>query len=806
MADEHGHKQEFLIRNLPTRHVTLYPTKAQIIRDIDNVTLHPGANEITIYGITPTADESSIKVEGRGAATITDMMVDLVPNKQAYEDVYPESDAEDDDTYCTYDEDNNDDEPENEETKSITRELLTVDEEIKLVREDHDSASGQLSILEKYKNTVEERAPSDLTKFIQGYREERRKAFSLYHESESRMDTKREQRSRLFNRQRRALESLRKERAKLNKEKKLAAEKKARAHLERVDAKHALRQQRSLFWAKKVYRIVISLEASIETPATSRRGSIESLSTLRQEPNSADSHQISLSVSYVSSAASWAPRYDLSLNTSTATGTIIYGSEYSNATSETWKDAKVSLSTSEAAFQGLGQTTPAMVPWHIKLANGAHGSTAMDVAIGASLSEQEQNYKINVQAIGLAKANEPRTALFGLTGSNEGRVGGVFGQSVEKPQQPQQSKRLALQDYDMQLQLLDNQNRMRLQQAQMQQPQQMMQQQQQQQMMQQQQQQRMMQQPQQMMPMGQPQRQAKPSIFASTSAPGSGGFGVDVAGGAQKKPDATTPEASGFRFESGEDLDTLGGLPPLATEEATWAEEGLTFTYEIGVRTITPSFTQRRYRITSLHLKKVHLSYLLVPKLQPAAFLKARIQNSSSIALLRGMAGVTLDGAFLGNTTLPRCSAGESFGLSLGVDPAVQITYSKPATKRNRESGLFFTQKEDSYVFTRTCTIMNSKSRAIEGVMLDQVPLSQDEKLKVLVLEPSDVNEEGNSAGTGEAVAKDARKESGWGVAHATRKAGGEIRWVFKIEPSRGGKFVLEYETRYPGGESLVRA
>ncbi len=71
MAEDNVHKQEFVVRTLSTRSVTLYPAKARVIRDISDVTLEPGANEITIYGLTPTADESSIKVDGRGSAVST---------------------------------------------------------------------------------------------------------------------------------------------------------------------------------------------------------------------------------------------------------------------------------------------------------------------------------------------------------------------------------------------------------------------------------------------------------------------------------------------------------------------------------------------------------------------------------------------------------------------------------------------------------------------------------------------------------------------------------------------------------------
>ena len=39
MAEENIYKQEFGIRNLLTRSVTLYPTRAQITRDIDEITL-----------------------------------------------------------------------------------------------------------------------------------------------------------------------------------------------------------------------------------------------------------------------------------------------------------------------------------------------------------------------------------------------------------------------------------------------------------------------------------------------------------------------------------------------------------------------------------------------------------------------------------------------------------------------------------------------------------------------------------------------------------------------------------------------
>ena len=229
--------------------------------------------------------------------------------------------------------------------------------------------------------------------------------------------------------------------------------------------------------------------------------------------------------------------------------------------------------------------------------------------------------------------------------------------------------------------------------------------------------------------------------------------------------------------------------------------QGLTSTYEIpGLRTVAPSFTTRRHKIASVHLKDVHLSYVIVPKLRAAAFLKARVRNTSSIALLKGPAGLTLDGSFLGNTNLPRCSAGDHFHLSLGVDPSVSVAYAKPVVKRS-QTGLF--TKEGSGVYTRTCVITNTKSnRTIEGTVLDQVPVSEEERLRVEILQPVGLKIDGDAVKTGTGVA--GRGMEKWGRATAVLRKGGEVAWEVKIEPGRSAKLMLEYEVKFPSSESVV--
>lgn len=155
----------------------------------------------------------------------------------------------------------------------------------------------------------------------------------------------------------------------------------------------------------------------------------------------------------------------------------------------------------------------------------------------------------------------------------------------------------------------------------------------------------------------QPQMAIQQSALNSRQPPvpsGSSLFG-NVQSGAVPPP-PTFGTANNLAIDVDDARDTRHGIPDLPSleqPEASWSESGLTATYDIpGTRTIAPSYTKRRLRIASVVFNDIGLSHVIVPKLRAAAFLKARIGNKSSLTLLRGPAGLTLDGSFLGNTTL----------------------------------------------------------------------------------------------------------------------------------------------------------
>ena len=673
------------------------------------------------------------------------MQIELMPNREFFEDVYPlESDDED---IEKSDDEGTDSDAESELIRTLNKESTQNEESLKIAREDKASASSRLAILENYGRSLEKDRPDDLEACVLAYSKERQKTFKDHSASNIRIQALELERTKIQKKQAKALLVNKKEKAKAAKEKAKKLEKEDRARQEKVDAKRRLADERIQFWPRKVYRVILSLDNNSETtPASSRQGSVDSLA----KPNSVDSSglcQISLSVSYITSGAYWAPRYDLSLNTPNRSGLIIYRAEFCNTTSETWKDAKVILSTSQTLFQGLGEPIPSLHPWHIRLNKDPARST--DSTNGALVSTYEMEHKQKAQTAVSKKAGEPRNALFGLGNNNAVSMGPQIetsfdfqgSKSLEHQQQAPQSTHVMPQ---MQM----------------------------------------------MMVQQKAQQRAREGFFGRPRD--------DVTGPHYMRAGAEWEDESEGNAET-----IIPNIPTLVAQESTWSESGLTATYDIpGLRNISPSHITRRQKIASITLKDIQFSYLLVPKLRAAAFLKARFRNTSSIALLKGPVGLTLDGSFLGNTNLPRCSAGEIISLSLGVDPSVNVTYSKPVVKRS-QTGVF--NKEGSGVYTRTCTVTNTRSnRVLEGLILDQIPVSEDERLKVDVLQPSGLRNEGDVAKTGTGIAALGKPTEKWGRATAILKKGGEVCWDVKIEPGRGVKLVLEYEARHPSTEVVV--
>ncbi|KAE8441993.1 hypothetical protein EG329_004119 [Mollisiaceae sp. DMI_Dod_QoI] len=786
MANEAPHKQEFRIRDLTTRSVLLFPSRAQVIRDIKEITLQPGANQIIIDGLAPTVDEHSIKVEGTGSATITDVTVDLLPNREVYEDIYP-SDIEDE---SDEEEDESDEEVEdmkiiNDKLKQLNARLLDEQEKI-------NSAAHRLKICDAFGTSVETNRPppNELETLIKAYQDERNKIYEDHELGTTEVDKIKEEMAKTEKQKLKVAKAVIKANEKTNKEKAKLKEKKLRKKAEIFKEKQRIKAERESFWPKKVYCVTINIEPSSFTPGSSRRNSIDddtivNLATSEfHEPStkSLKTGEISLSLSYITYSASWAPRYDLSLNTLKCTGLLEYGAELKNTTSETWRDARVILSTSQTSFSGLSETIPQLLPWHVRLQKGGRdGESAL-----FSTTELDAKKKEWHQSTG-EQSQKPRWEIFGR--DNSSRNAYLAGEQ-QRVQQKHAKRATAAAQYVSKNSL--------------------------------------------------PAPSGLSGMGQSNWAPGAFFGSARPQSHADLPPQSYQSRRRERRWSPGEeeeekeeeDQDEGFGLfeednnapQSLTFEEGAWEESGLTTTYEVpGVKMLAPSNSTVKHKIAKIEFKHVIFSHIVIGKLRQVAFLKARLRNNSKITLLKGPLGLTLDGSFLGQASFPRCSVGESFSLPLGVDPAISISYPKPTVRRS-QTGIF--SKEDTNVFTRSITIMNTKHNSgVELTVLDQVPVSEDERLKIEITNPRGLRPGGEGVRAGQSAtagvppttiskgsAKEVRassqgietKDARWGTAVATAKKGGEVTWNVKLNPGQGVKLMLEYEASFPGGETVI--
>ncbi|QKX61272.1 uncharacterized protein TRUGW13939_08420 [Talaromyces rugulosus] len=752
----------------PTKSVTFSLTKATVIREIKDVQLQPRANEIIVSGLDPKLDPDSVRVDGYGSATITNIQTDVVPRKTRFVDVHP---VDDDSDQSDSDQDELDDErgPGRVAIDAAKAELLDAETELASSKDARATSIKMLEFLDQYGKTMQAQdvEVSKMTEFLHVYRQQRAAESIRHQQSSTEIAIMEKKVENAYQKLAHAEKAFAKKKKAATREIRQQKEKKAHEKQQKRLEKLRALEQRRKFWTANVGQVVIHLDGpSVYTPGSSRRGSVVSYDEKDSPP---DRETANLILTYVVPNASWVPRYELRISTPTSSAKLVYRAEFGNSTAETWKDANLTFSTSQTSFSGLEEKIPRLDPWNIKLAK-ALGFDTEDKIWASGLHSQKEMSSNNP-----LPRNKSISPLFGV-GSQGGVVqankvsgGSLFGQSSNNTVS-NTSGGLAPANTSSAFGSSGGFG---------------------------------------------PSANA-PSGFGS-SVGGFGGTGYTrmnqagptalFGGTAQgKAPDLPQVQSEAEQAVNPADEDHGGDddaatLSPefnaLGHQDSQRQNYGLTTSYELsGKRTITPSSVKRRHVITELDLKSVTISHVLVPKLRCAAFLKARVKNTTTTSLLRGKAGMTVDGTFLGSISLPNCEPDNFVDLSLGVDPSIQVTYAKP-TVRRATSG-FFT-KDDSAIFTRTCWIKNTKKTTASITVLDQVPVSEDERLRVNILEPKGLAEENDVTKLDALFDKG---EKGKGQIHLLKN--GLVKWVLEIRPGKDVKLVLEYESRIPSGQKII--
>lgn len=228
---------------------------------------------------------------------------------------------------------------------------------------------------------------------------------------------------------------------------------------------------------------------------------------------------------------------------------------------------------------------------------------------------------------------------------------------------------------------------------------------------------------------------ARPS--AGSAAPDLRPMTVDYA------PDVAQPRArepqSGA--ERGPRLDSLLAAPTAeklqagryAAEErpATIEAQPFQAVYAIAGRSAVPSTGEmKRVQIDDMALDPT-LTVRTVPKAEAKAYLYAKLTMAAGTPVLPGPVALFRDSIFVGNGRLPLLAPGEEHELGFGVDDMIRVRHAIAEQTRG-ESGLISTSKTD--VRNYRITVKNLHQRPIQLRVFDQIPVSQNEAIKIDLL------------------------------------------------------------------------
>eukprot|EP00903_Cladosiphon_okamuranus_P007601 g7372.t1 len=232
----------------------------------------------------------------------------------------------------------------------------------------------------------------------------------------------------------------------------------------------------------------------------------------------------------------------------------------------------------------------------------------------------------------------------------------------------------------------------------------------------------------------------------------------------------------------------------------------------------------KKFSVGVLHLTTEVVHYI-VPSKEPAAYLQAKATNNTDYLLLASEdVSVFFDNSFVAKTVLTSVSPGESFQTFLGTDPAVKVKVAPPR-KTAKQKGLF--GKVDHVNHTNSTSISNTKKVPVTCVLVDTLPRSTDDMIKVTLQQPaqakvseaaqaigdqmlvdfaldkfgSDGGAGGNDPSKGPTTGPKAVKTAMAGVAKGPMN---HLVWVVKIAPAEDILIPLEYTVEWPIGKEVV--
>jgi len=162
-----------------------------------------------------------------------------------------------------------------------------------------------------------------------------------------------------------------------------------------------------------------------------------------------------------------------------------------------------------------------------------------------------------------------------------------------------------------------------------------------------------------------------------------------------------------------------------------------------------------------------------VPKLSEKVYLTALLTDWQEIGMLNGNANVFFKETYTGKTYLDLETLSDTLSLSLGIDNDVFIK--REQVKDFSKTKFLGTNIKESRAWK--ISVKNLKNYPVEIILEDQIPVAQNNKIRIEDVEKSGAEE---------------------------NEENGMLKWIFKLKPSESKELILKYSVKYPSDLNII--
>ncbi len=233
--------------------------------------------------------------------------------------------------------------------------------------------------------------------------------------------------------------------------------------------------------------------------------------------------------------------------------------------------------------------------------------------------------------------------------------------------------------------------------------------------------------------------------------------------------DAAATNLYGSRASGGAIIVTLkDGLD----DYITVADKELNVTFDIDLPYDVPTNGKAQTAVLKEYQVPATYQFYTVPKLDKEVFLLAQIADWEKLNLLPGEANIIFEGTYIGKSFIDPSSTQDTLNLTMGRDKRVVVKREKLMDF----SSIKFLGSNKKQTFTYEITVKNNKKEAVNILLKDQYPLSQNKEIEVELLQS-----DGASVNTETGV----------------------LNWKLQLAPNESKKVRISYSVKYPKDKTL---